>query len=76
VELSPCVVSGVECVDIVWIGSGVRFASVYDDDVVSPESCAVTASFGRGREGIGEGSNESPFEEFDVETVDEIVDCH
>jgi hypothetical protein len=39
-------ISGVESVDIVWIGSCVGFTPVNDDDVVSPEGGTVAATFG------------------------------
>ena len=44
-ELSPCVGTGVECVDVVWIGTGICFAAVDDDYMVSPESSTVAAAF-------------------------------
>ena len=49
VELSPCVSSGVECVYVVRVSSCIRFSTVNDDHVVSPQGGTMTAPFcGRG----------------------------
>jgi hypothetical protein len=45
VELGPGVGSGVEGVDVVWIGSGIGFAAVDYYDVVAPEGGTVAAAF-------------------------------
>jgi len=72
-ELGPCVCPGVEGVNVVWVGSGVGFAAVDDDDVVSPQGCTVTATFGGWGRGIWQGCYEGPVERFQIETIDTVV---
>jgi hypothetical protein len=74
VKLRPCVVSGVEGVDIVRVGSCVSFTAVDYDDVVSPEGGTVAAAFCRWRRAVWQRGDLGPNKGFQIETIYAIID--
>jgi hypothetical protein len=64
--------SGVEGVDVIGVGSGIGFAAVDDDNVISPEGGAVTTAFCRWGRRVWQGGDQGPLEGIQVKSVDMV----